>query len=388
MKKKFLRALFCMGMLFSVTLKAQFVEGKVNQGLSGRKAFDIPARLTFDQGTVECFFRLDVPVTELKPAMLLSCGNNAPGWWYLRINKDTLSFHVNQNGKGGYGIISTPVKELQEGKWHHAAVVWGKYKEKGFLRLYLNGTLRTYQQVSLPDKPSAGKLGIRYNTAYYAEKSFPGAVDEVVLYDVALSPEQIAARSKDPLNNKPGSGMIIHIPFDASYDVEQGTVCPPDDAKKMLRRASRKTKITKYPDELPFNYRFEVPVTEEKTPGMLNDGNDGTYVIWRQRQISLICELERTCEIAEVEIAAKKYTRWYMLKELHVSFDDGTGEFGTPVVVKCYGNQKHASKNDVDETCKMYYYSIPNPGKACRIRIKPIGDAYMSLNEIRIREKK
>lgn len=388
MKKMFAGALFCAGLLFSATAEAQFADGKVNQGFSGRKAFDIPERLTFEQGTLECFFQLDVPVSELNPAMLMSCGNNAPGWWYLRISKDSLGLHVKQNDKGGYAVVSTPVDGLRKGEWHHVAAVWGKYKEKGFLRLYLDGKLCAYRQVALPDKPSAGKLGIRYNSAYYAEKSFPGAIDEFVLYDVALSPEQIAARCKDPANSRPGSGMIIHIPFDASYDVVQGAACDPEEARKMLRKASRKSKIAKYPDELPFNYRFEVPMPEEKKPGTLNDGDENTYVAWRQRQISLICELERTFDIAEVEIAAPKYTRWYMLKELHVSFDNGSGEFGTPVIVKCYGIQKHASRKDIDETCKMYYYRIPNPGKACRIRIKPVGDAYMSLNEIRIREKR
>ena len=76
------------------------------------------------------------------------------------------------------------------------------------------------------------------------------------------------------------------------------------------------------------------------------------------------------------------------MKQLRVSWDDGSGSFSAPVIVNTYAFGKKIGEKLVDETCKAYVYSVKNPGKMCRFRIDLVGDGYFGLNEIRVRAKK
>ncbi len=377
-----------MALIAAVAVQAKFVEGAVNKGWSARFKAPLPEKITPAHGAAEMYFKMDSDFADMKPTVLMSSGKKGAGWWYIRFKDQKISFSVELDGQKS-SSITVDAPGLKGGEWHHLAVSWGVYKGKGFARIYINGRVAGVKEEDLPEKFAEGDLCLLYNNAYYAGGKFPGAIDEFAIYDIPLADDYIAKRAADKTAPAQEKGLLVRYSFDDNKNPVTGSVASEEkELKKALKNASKKVKVGKYADELPFVYRFESPMPEEKTPGTLNDGNDNTAVNWRNRNISIICELDQTYDITNVELYCKKHTKWYILKSLEISFDDGSGEFGNPDIVKCYGKNPVSGSPDIDDSCKGYVYNLLHTGKACRIRIKVIGDAYMSIGEIRIRGKK
>lgn len=366
---------------------------KYHPGVAGQ-AFEGRVRLNFDQekltprsGSVVFWFKTSCNTETVKNAMFLCLGINKPGWFYIRLNRGEFGIHF-RNAKGGT-TANCSARELGSGKWHHAAVVWGKRKN-GFVRIYLNGKLSLYQRLPVPERFSSNVMAIGYNSSNWKAPGFPGMIDELAVFDVPLSEDMIKNIYDSGKNGKvypECPGRLLYFSFDGNTSAAAGKSSSPDAAQKLLRMAYRKAKIKKYVDEIDFNYSFNVP-SQEKTPYSLTDGNDGTGVVWRQIKPVITGEFDRTQDVTEIEITTRKYTKWYLLKQLQISWDDGSGIFSDPVLLNTYAFGKKAGKKLIDESCRKYVYSLKNPGKMCRFRITLIGDAYFGINEIRVRVKK
>ena len=367
----------------------KFAPGVTGNALDGR------ARLTFDtakltpaRGTAVFWFKTAQSADTMKNIMLLGLGINKPGWFYIHLNRG--QFGVNVRAAKGSTRVECPAKELSPGKWHHAAVVWGKRKN-GFIRLYLNGKLCAYQRLDMPESFSSNNLAVGYNASNWKGPSFPGLIDEVALFDVPLSEGDIQQIYRAGMAKKalPATlpGRLLYFPFDGNITPVAGKAAEDELARKMLREAYAKVKLKKYDDETEFQYSYSLP-TNEKTPEILTDGNNGTGVHWRQVKVSVTGVFDSTREVTEIEMVTRKYTKWYLLKQLQVSWDDGSGNFSDPVIVNTYAFGKPISKELVDDTCKEYVYSVKNPGKMSRFKITLIGDGYFGINEIRVRAKK
>ena len=368
---------------------ASFHAGTAGKAFRGRTtAVYDSEKVTPRSGSVLFWFRVDEKADLSRDTIMLCFGVNKPGWGYLRLGRGTLGMNFRV-GKG-FSRFSAPANGVKQGKWHHLAVVWGIRKEKGFARIYLDGALRSYQRLTLPEKFSPGKLAVGYNSGHWKSPDFPGLIDELALFDVPVSEEMLRKAVEAGKAGKafpPMPGRVLYMPFEGSVTPVTGAPTAPEDAKGLLKAAYRKVKVRKYPDEVDFTYSYSVP-TNEKTPSCLSDGNNSTGVQWRQVRVSVTGELESSTDVTEIEIVTRKYTKWYLLKQLRVSWDDGSGVFNDPVVINTYACGKKISKKNIDESCREYVYSVKAPGKMCRFKITPVGEGYYGINEIRIRAKK
>ena len=379
----FLAAAFCAS-------GAKFEPGVAGQALRGRVGVPYDSeKITPKGGSAAFWFKLDKTPSELRNAMPLCFGTVGAGWCYTRFDRGALGINFKV-GKGFSGT-SCPVAALAPGEWHHAVFVWGIRKEQGFLRIYVDGELKLFQRLELPEKFSPGKFAVGYNSGHWKSPDFPGVLDEIAIFDMPIPEETVkklyeTGRKGASLPETPG--MLLYLPFDGNTTAKTGVSASEEVRTKCLRAAARKTKVKKYPDEIEFRYSFTAPCPEEKLPGALNDGNDASGVHWRQRSIAVIGEFDGTVDVAEIEITTRKATKWYLLKQLRVSWDDGSGNFCDPAIVDTYAKGKPIGKALVDDTCRTYVYSVKNPGKMCRFKVVPVGDGYFGINEIRVRAKK
>jgi hypothetical protein len=180
---------------------------------------------------------------------------------------------------------------------------------------------------------------------------------------------------------------LLYLPFEDGKNFLTSNATPEKEAKILLRKAAKSVKIKKYPNEVDFLYSFSKPI-EEKIPNSLNDGNNNTGIRWHNTQLSIIGEFDRTINAEKIEIVTRKYTKWYLIKQIRVSYDDGSGNFGEPVIINAFAYNKPISKKTIDATCKEYIYTVPNLGKMCRFKLEIVNDAYGCINEIRVCENK
>jgi hypothetical protein len=367
----------------SAGANAGFEPGKIGLAHRGRIVADSSV-FKPGQGTFCCWLKLDRDMAEKPAEMLWSAGENKPGWIYCKFDRNAIALNF-RNDQGKYVGLRLPV-QLKGGEWHHAAFTWGNVGGKGFIAIYLDGLLKARRTgVVLPSALNNGKFAVGYNSAHYYGPVFAGLIDEAAVYSLPLDAETIRKLWQAGLDGKtvqPGPGCRWYAALDGSAKAETGPEMDANNEKKMIRRASR-GKVMKYPDELTFSYRIDPRVTE-KTENSLCDGMDHTGILWKNGSREITCELPHTGNLSLIEITVRKYTRWYMLKELHVSLDDGSGEFGSPVIVKTYHAPWKSGNKDTDATCKDYVYRVEKPGKAVRVKIKAVGDAHMQIGEIRI----
>lgn len=383
-----MKLLFWLFVVASLSLEGadQFTRGKAGIALNGHCSFEDPG-ISPEAGTIQCWFRCD---REEKGAMLFSCGNDSPDLFFCKVEHDRIIVGIRSK-KGVFRIESAPFQQTE--LWHHLVINWGIYKDKPFLNIYLDGEGRTHaEDLKFPDRFGPGKLCIGCNSAYRKVPSFSGQIDEFAVWNIALDNESIMKLYQTGLAGKPldpGQGCILYASFDHGFELKKGDASDSDSARKMLRRASRKFKIKKYPDELEFTYSSDRYIAE-KVPGTLNDGRDDTRIWWKNMCPEITCMLQHTSELRKIEIVAGKITKAYFLEEIQISLDNGSGEFGTPYIIQAYGEDpsKTLKKIDynipIDETCRTYYYCWENPGRAARVKIKVLGVSHMSLSEIRI----
>ena len=384
--KYILLVIYSLLVCFNVCSKnAKYTKGQVGQAIVGRSTFKGNFFNT-SAGTIQYWVKLDHTPDKLVNVHLCSIGNNSPNWLTTYIREGKLI--VRAKNKEGGSVISVDINDWHINTWYNIALTWGEYHKKGYMLLYINGTLvNKTSRAAIPDI-NGMKLYLGCNSANWRGITLPGAMDELIVASLPLLPEQIKKNYQQGAKHLPvtlSEGIEFVASFDGSagYKTSKSTKLAGRELRKYMKKAIVLPHAQKYPDELLYTYEYE-PTMKEKSRNVLSDGSEDTKINWKRHKLQITINLQSTSELRLIEITAPKPTIWYRLDEIHVSLDDGSGTFSSPVIIKAYGETPKQTKKLVDETCKTYFYRMKNPGKACRIRIVPKGKAYMSISEIRI----
>ena len=136
------------------------------------------------------------------------------------------------------------------------------------------------------------------------------------------------------------------------------------------------------------NYTYTINRSgAEKRPGSLCDGDAERGANWYttyQAATEIVCELKETHEIEKVEIFATKWTKWYIIKKLHVSVDNGVGDFADPVILPGLVPSSEDQKELRDNSCTNHLFTASNLGKAVRVKVTVFSGAAASIGEIRL----
>lgn len=132
------------------------------------------------------------------------------------------NFGVLLSANGGWDLKDRDQGTIPEGAWVHLASTW----DGTTVRHYLNGVeLAETNTFTGPISPSSALLAIGVNSVH-RNYAFKGVVDDMRIYDEALSPAEIIAISKSPF---PLTGLLAYYPFngnaeDASGNGNHGTL--------------------------------------------------------------------------------------------------------------------------------------------------------------------
>jgi len=105
----------------------------------------------------------------------------------INTNGDVLYFNVSS--AAGVMVEVDSVTTVQTGAWYHVAAVRGS----NYLQLYVNGQLEAQASVSFPQNYGAFPLFFGTSGQSYWDGKMNGSLDEVSLYNRALSSNEIAA---------------------------------------------------------------------------------------------------------------------------------------------------------------------------------------------------
>ena len=134
----------------------------------------------------------------------------------LQVNSSGFKFNLD-------GTASTCVS-VSDTSWHHLAATW---RSTGDIHLYLDGLLATSNTYAVEELVIAAEskhhLGKRFR--HYASPPdrwdyFSGAIDEIRIWNVVRTPEQIAA-NYDRLVDPQLAGLVAYWRFDENT----GTLC-------------------------------------------------------------------------------------------------------------------------------------------------------------------
>jgi WD40 repeat protein len=122
-------------------------------------------------------------------AVFIGCDEgNGPGRghkWFFAYGAGFLNVHISTDGKSGFYAKTDFSPDVDQ--WYHLAVT----RNRGTFTIYVNGMPRTSEKVDIiipnPDAPLT--IGQAENVGF-----FSGLIDEVAIYDRALSPDEVKAR--------------------------------------------------------------------------------------------------------------------------------------------------------------------------------------------------
>ena len=118
---------------------------------------------------------------------------------------------------GGAGLSGTTA--VNDGNWHHVAVVYNPsaaYKYK----LYIDGSLEITDNIS--QSMNTTSTGVRIGRRVDDVKFFEGAIDEVRIWDIALSNADIAAYADSSFCNWP-TGLVAYYDFNEGMPNDTNT---------------------------------------------------------------------------------------------------------------------------------------------------------------------
>ena len=157
--------------------------------LNGSNAYiEVPALGTFPQSTIEAWVNMDA--VEPPPGCctsVFSTGTFGGGNHHLNI-RWTLDIEQSIAG-GGPNTVITPQNTIQLGTWHHIVSTYDS-TTGGTAIIYVDGFQVAFGGHFATPVPSftAAQIG-----AWGGTRLFNGRIDEVAIYDSALSPDQIVA---------------------------------------------------------------------------------------------------------------------------------------------------------------------------------------------------
>ncbi|MFQ6026036.1 MAG: LamG-like jellyroll fold domain-containing protein [Dehalococcoidia bacterium] len=116
--------------------------------------------------------------------------STASDWYKLEVTKDSHRFRFNLNTSSVSSTSLDTAQGYNDGQWHHIAAI--RDVEGGRMRIYVDGV-----EVASRSNP-AGSVTNSANLAIGSKDTldddfFNGILDEVALYDRALSPEEVSA---------------------------------------------------------------------------------------------------------------------------------------------------------------------------------------------------
>jgi prepilin-type N-terminal cleavage/methylation domain-containing protein len=113
---------------------------------------------------------------------------------------------IGQGGDGGTGWIQTGRVAAQAGRWYHLVFVWKYEGEQSQGFLYIDGILST--STGLVAWPIGTNQLVRIGgTGYYSQK-FNGSIDEIRIYNAALTASQIQFQYYAGLNRLLSEGLV------------------------------------------------------------------------------------------------------------------------------------------------------------------------------------
>ena len=123
-----------------------------------------------------------------------------------------LACQIHPSGGGGSNKPVCMIGWVSAGEWNHVGFTWDALS--GLLRTYLNGS-----ETRSRDEQDNNPLVVRAGDVLIGAQSptrlfFDGLIDDVRIYDVALSAEEVAAVMEGQVAAEPLSGMIAYWPGD------------------------------------------------------------------------------------------------------------------------------------------------------------------------------
>lgn len=152
---------------------------------------DFPGILGNTARTVEAWIKL--PTTTSGENLVTTWGSDSVngGRFTVRINNVSGSYKLRIENKGG-GINGNIT--LNDGNWHHIAVTYDNSLATNKYKLYVDGSLDVEGNISTPTNTVALTnmiIGRRINASFGG--FFNGTIDEVRVWDKALTPAEIQA---------------------------------------------------------------------------------------------------------------------------------------------------------------------------------------------------
>lgn len=154
---------------------------------------DCPARISRRAGTLSCWLRREPGNAQTE--IIWSAGENpSDDSIHARIEADGQVGLFMENGR--YDVLLTSEETVTDGQWHHLAASWSLNN----VNLYLDGKRVAWEsanrdllQCELPELRFGGGL-MSENTA-----PFTGVIDEIAIWDWALSPVEIEQQFRTAL---------------------------------------------------------------------------------------------------------------------------------------------------------------------------------------------
>jgi len=132
----------------------------------------------------------------------------------------SLSFGIRDGAAGKYsqwyfdtesGSINGPGPTVDDGQWHHAAVVWNSVR--GHIKYYHDGALLSTVEIDRGNNPDRGQAGFNIGTHRAADgsRNWDGYLDEIAVFSVELSENQVAALYDSPDSINP-LNVLTEVP--------------------------------------------------------------------------------------------------------------------------------------------------------------------------------